>query len=279
MTSTLNSASTDRMLHRFATRRPEWFAVLTCLAYGLPLTVLVAFNEQEPSFTASPLLLAMIAWCVLAPAVLLTALGWWGLTGFTRGSTWRNLVPFLPLILLFVVLPLLGLVFGPGVTSHGPGYFTLAALTMLAVGFGQEAIFRGVVLQTLLPRGYLRAVLLSSGLYGVANIGTLASDRDPVLVGVQFLAAVGIGVAFAAVVVVTGTIWPLVVISAASFFANTVPYGDNPPPTDSGTLAGSLIVGALAAAYGIWLLHRDQHRPAAHSGEGVRTRRSAARRG
>jgi hypothetical protein len=151
MTSTLNSASTDRMLRRFATRRPEWFSVLTCLAYGLPVTVLV---------------------------------------------------------------------------------------------------------------------LLSSVLYGVTNIGNLALDRDPVPVGVQTLAAVGIGVAFAAVVVVTGTIWPLVVIDAASFFANTVPYGNNPAPTDSGTLVGSLIVGALAAACGIWLLHRDQHRHAAHSGEG-----------
>jgi hypothetical protein len=27
-----------------------------------------------------------------------------------------------------------------------------------------------------------------------------------------------------------------------------------------------LVMGALAAAYGIWLLRRDQHRHAAHSG-------------
>jgi membrane protease YdiL (CAAX protease family) len=56
---------------------------------------------------------------------------------------------------------------------------------MLAVGFGEEATFRGVVLQTLLPRGRMRAVLLSSVLYGVASIGVTSSGRYPVLAGVQ----------------------------------------------------------------------------------------------
>jgi CAAX protease family protein len=186
MTSTPNSASTARMLRRFATR-PEWFAVLTGAAYGPPLlaTELLGQGRDQMSITAGPVLLSQIAWCVLVLAVLLTALGWWGTAGFTRRSTWRSLIPFLPLILLFGVLPLLGLVFGPGVASHSPGYLSLAALTMHAVGFGEEATFRGVVLQTLLPRGRMRAVLLSSVLYGVASIGVISSGRYPVLAGVQ----------------------------------------------------------------------------------------------
>jgi hypothetical protein len=65
------------------------------------------------------------------------------------------------------------LMFGPGVAGHSPGYLTLAAVTLLALGFGQEATFRGVVPQILLPRGRMRAVLLSSVLYSVANIGNL----------------------------------------------------------------------------------------------------------
>jgi hypothetical protein len=36
---------------------------------------------------------------------------------------------------------------------------------------------------------------------------------------------------------------------------------------DFGVLVISLTMGALAAAYGIWLLRRDQHRRADHSGE------------
>jgi hypothetical protein len=73
-----------------------------------------------------------------------------------------------------------------------------------------------VVLQTLLPRGTMRAVIISSVLYGAQYLRLIAAGVDPVLVGVQALHMVGIGVAFAAVVVVTGTIWPLVLITAAT---------------------------------------------------------------
>ena len=74
--------------------------------------------QQGRSDPANPVQLAQIAWSALVPAVLLTALGWWGTAGFTRRSTWRSLVPFLPLILLFAVPPVLSLVFGPRVASH-----------------------------------------------------------------------------------------------------------------------------------------------------------------
>ncbi len=222
--------------------------------------------QQGRSDPANPVQLAQIAWSALAPAVLLTALGWWGIAGFTRRSTWRSLVPFLPLILILAVPPIMQLVFEPRDASHTPGYFTLVAVSALAAGFGTEATLRGVVLQTLLPRGRLRAVMFSSVLFGAVFIAPLAARQDPVILGVQALATVGIGVAFAALVVVTGTIWPLVVISAAM----SIPVGiqnDFPAALDSGVLVGSLTVGALAAAYGIWLLHRDQYRHAAHSGE------------
>jgi hypothetical protein len=134
------------------------------------------------------------------------------------------------------------------------------------VGFGDEATFRGVVLQTLLPRGTMRAVIISSVLYGAVYIGTIAGGVDPVLVGVQALHMVGIGVAFAAVVVVTGTIWPLVLIDAASQISTLIlPEGSSRPGIVA--IVIELILGALAAAYGIWLLHRHQHRHADHSGE------------
>lgn len=154
MASTLNSAPTDRTLRGFATRRPERFAVLASLAYMLPQLALRLLAPQAASVTATanPVQLAGFAWMVLVPTALLTVLGWWGVAGFTRRSTWRSLVPYLPLILLYVV-PLVVVPALIGVASHSLGYFTLVAVSALAVGFGDEATFRGVVLQTLCRAG------------------------------------------------------------------------------------------------------------------------------
>ena len=112
-------------------------------------------------------------------------------------------------------------------------------------------------------RGTTRAVLLSSVLcgamyltvwFGAASaVLNFAGGRDAVIVGVWVLMLVGIGVGFAAVVVVTGTIWPPVVIRAVLYFASALQFGADdsaargsalwsaawhsarsPPPTASG---------------------------------------------
>lgn len=77
---------------------------------------------------------------------------------------------------------------------------------------------------------------------------------------------VGMGVAFAAVVVVTRTIWPLVLIDAVSLISFSSGVGANSGP-DVITIVIELVLGALGATYGIWLLHRHQHGHADHSGE------------
>ena len=112
----------------------------------------------------------------------------------------------------------------------------------------------------------MRAVIISSVLYGAAYVGTIAAGVDPVLVGVEALFMVGMGVAFAAAVVVTGTIWPLVFIDAASLLLFWLSPGSKNSRPDMVLIVIELVMGALLAAYGIWLLHRHQPRHADHSG-------------
>lgn len=263
MTGTPNSASTNRALRCFAARRPEWFAVLAVVAYTLPPLAVGLIAPQGASFTptADPVALAMLAWGVLVPVALLTMLDWWAVAGFSTRSTWRSLAPFLPMILLYNLLPLPTL--AVGVTSSDTGYFLLLAITVLAAGFGDEATFRGVVLQTLLPRGVYQAVIISSVLFGAAYLRVMALDVHPVHVGAQAANSVGMGIAFAALVVVTRTIWPLVLISAASQIVFYLTYVPNSHPGTI-TVVIELLMGALAAAYGIWLLHRHGHRHVSH---------------
>ncbi|MGB3956378.1 MAG: CPBP family intramembrane glutamic endopeptidase [Brooklawnia sp.] len=249
-----------RAVRGFAARSSEWFAVLVILAYTVPALALLLAAPQGASFTPTmdAVPFAVIGWTVLLPVVVLTVLRWWGAAGFTRRSTRRSLVRFLPVILLYNLLPLLTLM-APGTVRHDPAYIFLVAITVLAGGFGDEATFRGVVLQTLLPDGARRAVLVSSVLFGVAYLRVMALDIDPVHVVSQAANSVGMGIAFAALVVVTGTIWPLVLISAASQVVFYLTYLPNSRP-DVTIVVIELLMGALAAAYGIWLLHRHQHR-------------------
>ncbi|KAF0968464.1 MULTISPECIES: hypothetical protein [Gordonia] len=143
------SRRADGTLRTFASRRPEWFAVLTTLAYALPLLGLRLLDPEAADVTASasPAQFVQFAWMVLVPAVLLTALGCWGAAGFTGRPTWRSLVLLLPLILLYVVVPVIVLVI-PALSEfadHSLGYFALVAVAAVAVGFGDEATFRGVI--------------------------------------------------------------------------------------------------------------------------------------
>lgn len=264
MTSTLSAAATRRALRGFAARRPKWLAVLSVLVYALPQLALIVAAPEGATFTptADPLHFAVIGWSVLVPAALLTGLGWWGVAGFGTRSTGRSLMVFLPVIVLYNLLPLLTL--APDGAGHDATYLVLVATTVIAGGFGDEALFRGVVLQALLPRGSRRAVITSSVLFGAAYLRVMALDVDPAHVGIQAANSVGMGIAFAALIVVTGTIWPVVLISAASQIAFYLTYVPDARP-DVVTIGIELAMGALAGAYGLWLLHRHEHRRAGPS--------------
>jgi hypothetical protein len=166
--------------------------------------------------------------------------------------------PFLPL-LLFVVL---NLVSGKGNWVTSPGTLAVATITMLAVGFGEEATFRGVVLRSLQPIGLMRAAVVSSALFGAFHLVNLALGSSPVDVAFQVLYTALVGFAFAAPALVTGAIWPLILIHALMDLANAV-QASAPlavaASASSPDLASRLITAlpnALLAAYGYWLLRR-----------------------
>ena len=68
---------------------------------------------------------------------------------------------------------------------------------MLMVGFAEEVLLRGVVLHVLGPGGLMRAVLLSSFLFGAAHLLNLFSGHSfqSTLVQVIYATFIGIGMA------------------------------------------------------------------------------------
>jgi membrane protease YdiL (CAAX protease family) len=229
---------------------PLAFAATATLAFALGLLAcLLALPRslQDPGLAAAR---------VLIPVALLTALGWWRTTGFAQRPTLATIAPFLP----FALFPLLPLVFGPGIVVTDPRRLALLCATYLALGFGEEATFRGVVLRALAPGRPWRAAAMSSILFGAMHLVNLAVGANAVNVGFQVLYTTLIGCAFAGAALVTGEIWPLIIVHAAMDFVNAIQRRPGTGSTQAGPdiATGLLNVALFApfAVYGYWLLRR-----------------------
>jgi len=241
-------------MRKFATLHPVLLVVLTGLALilGQYLWQLVLTGASE----SVRILLGKMTACLLA-VVLLSALGWWREAGFSARLHWRSLAPFLPL----TIIPLLTALFQPNAVGlPRPVQIVDFALVALMTGFAEEAIFRGIGVTALLPRGTIQAALLSSLVFGVLHFANLLVGADPLATVVQVIVAVLFGIASAALLISTGAILPLVVIHAVEDFISFVAAGgvrDISTPTASEVLM-TLLLFLPFAVYGMWLLRRKR---------------------
>ena len=119
----------------------------------------------------------------LLVAALLTGFGWWRLAGFVGTAKWRDLhVLWLPVLIL--VLPLLG-----GVRPMPTNELLTLVVGYAATAFFEEALYRGVVLGLLRPRGIWSAVIISSVLFGLVHLSNIALRGNPGLIALQALGA------------------------------------------------------------------------------------------
>jgi hypothetical protein len=130
------------------------------------------------------------------------------------------------------------------------------------VGFAEEGLLRGVVLRALLPRGAVRAAVVSSLLFGIAQLSNMVQGRDPTATIVQAIYATFIGIGFAGPRLYTGTIWSAIVLHAMIDFADFASRNFASPteavtPTPGQAILVIAITGAYAL-YGWWLLKRHR---------------------
>jgi membrane protease YdiL (CAAX protease family) len=245
----------------FAAHFPLIFAVATTLIAMLCLL----WPLWIPGFSQT----AQILWgrftiCLFA-AFLLTYLGWWRETGFVRPTSWRILVPYLPLAFLMLAIKIFDVV-TVGIHVIDLKLILLGLAVYLAGGFMEEAIFRGLLLRILLSGGLMRAALLSSMLFALAHLLNLfmgANLNATILqVAVAFLA----GMVFTAPLAITRNIWPLVIIHGlgnfvgylnAGGFLNTATSSQGPAFVDA---VLSLLPYFLLGVYSFWLLRRSERR-------------------
>lgn len=191
---------------------------------------------------------------------LLTALRSWRTVGFRALPRRRDLrLYWIPLLPVLPVVPAACVGISRMRFDEVLFFLVLACL----IGFVEEVIFRGLILQALAPKGIWKAAIVSSIVFGLMHLLNLMFGADLVATLWQTAYAVAMGFGFAAVTLRTGSLWPLVAIHALIDFAGFV--------TSQGTIMVSLTSADIAifslyvvvfASYGIFIMRAVMRRSA-----------------
>jgi hypothetical protein len=127
------------------------------------------------------------------------------------------------------------------------------------IGFAEEALCRGMMIQAFLPRGPMQAAIISSLIFGSMHLIQIFYGMS---VGMALLFAVYaalIGFGFAAPYLRSGgAIWPLITVHALYDLLGKLGHGwgAQAQPTSSFEVLVRLVLAILVGLYGFWLLRR-----------------------
>lgn len=207
---------------------------------------------------------ATVAWRVIGAglflAVLVRLAGWRDI-GLTLPRVWPALriflLPSIYLLLFLAAVAVVGLPPAPVVA--------VLAVNMLAVGFSEELMFRGVLFAALRTRlGLWSSVWASSALFGCVHLLNAFTTGQPLAAAIQALTAFMTGVFFMATVLRSGSLVPCMLYHAAWNFllaaaaVAAVPPGEVQPGAPDNPLAYLLPMLLILPnfLYGLWLLRR-----------------------
>ena len=236
-------------LATWQTRRPWPWAI----AVGIGGTVLTAFGaglSQARQLDPMTSTYTQAAFVAVSARVGLAVM--WGTRpsladyGFRRPRHLERTLWLIPL----AVTPLILLVFaGIQVTpAQAVAYGALA----LAVGFGEEIWFRGLLLATLRRLGTRPAIIGGSAVFGALHLANFFVGRDPLYLALQFAFACLVGLVLAELVAITGSLWIGIIWHAVYDFV-ALSNGDELTPA---ALAGIATMTAVLAGYAVWLWRR-----------------------
>lgn len=230
----------------FAERHPYWFVaileIVTIVVYLLVGTV--AYFTQlsnEWLYGSASLMLSLIA------VLLLTKMGWWKAVGFRLPNQGRDLwyfaLPLLPAVITLII----------GVEVSSLVLLAEFFVITLLIGFAEEAIFRGLMLNALKAHGFWRAAIISALLFGLSHALNVLGGKSMAETAAQIFYAVAFGFAFAVLVLKKGILWPLVIVHFLIDFAS---FLQRPDFTISTAWNLLLVVGlaVIFTAYGLFVM-------------------------
>jgi membrane protease YdiL (CAAX protease family) len=231
-------------------------ASLSLVLWELAFQVIIAVGHWQPTeleiYAGDKLGFAVLLALALTAARRWRAGGFAGQMAFGR---WWLLWP----IWFDALVPL-----SQGLAEDNWRYLAGWGAVSLAVGFGEEGLFRGVVMDRLGLDRPLRAILMSAVLFGAIHLAGLLSPIDYRLVLAQAASVVGLGVILGAVRVRTRSIWPGIIVHTVLDFCGIAAGGGvvEAMQYSEEALYSMLGAGAVALAWGLVLCWRlPQPRP------------------
>jgi uncharacterized protein len=97
----------------------------------------------------------------------------------------------------------------------------ILAITLM-VGFVEETIFRGLMLNALKAHGLWKAAIITALLFGTTHALNVLAGKSIAEDAAQIFYAVAIGFAYAALVLKKGILWPLIVAHFLIDFFNFI---------------------------------------------------------
>ncbi len=227
---------------RYAEQHPYWFTAILLIVVILVYIVAGTIAHFMKLSTMGLYGLANFGLTIIL-TIMLTVMGWWRTIGFRspdrKSDLLYYLIPFLPMFT--------NLIPGIGVTSFS--YVLEVLVIMLMVGFVEESLFRGLMLNALKARGPWKAAVITALLFGFTHALNSLTGKDVVENVLLICFALGLGFAFAALVLRKGILWPLII---AHWLINFVAFISNP-----GQSLGMLVEAGLAVifiAYGVFVM-------------------------
>ena len=168
--------------------------------------------------------------------------------GIQRGSSWWFLVPGLPFLLLTAAI------FFDSNSAFGLSLPATVGwiLVALFVGIGEECVFRGILWKAFEERGILVTAFATSALFGAVHLIGLLTDIPWQIVTSQAVFAFGVGMMFAAVRLVSGSLLaPIMLHAVFNAGAIVAAGGVSEMFNDTMSVERLLIPGALFAVWGL----------------------------
>jgi len=219
---------------------------------GTPIGNWIEISAHLP--TNSGILIQQLL-LVIVSAMAVTLFGGWREAGFQKPIQFKAF--------LYACPPLIGpifLLFYSGIAATEPIQIIMLIVFTSMIGFAEEALCRGLMVQAFLSRGILPAAIISSIIFGSMHLVNIfyGMSIGMALLYVVYAALIGFG--FAAPYLRSGgAIWPLIIVHALYDFLGKLGHGwgAQAQPTSSFEVVVRLVLAVLVGIYGFWLLRRN----------------------